>query len=194
MKLFQKTPADEAQNIRRKLAETRAGLTAAQTAEITARDAFRRAVAQGEAPAAAEAALAEAREEASRATAAEAELTAALEEAEARAAAAAREASLEGLRAQARDAAKDGEKAAAEAVKTLRQFVLAWGRIEAARELIDRCDRLARRKYDGADLGVVAALPGRYQLVPLATDDLPRAGTMVRTELEGIGFYLPPAE
>ena len=189
MKLFTKDPREEVSNISRRLEDVRRKLTAAQSREAAARDALRHVLKGGEDSSAAEAALAAVRDETARATALEAELSAALEEAEARAAAAAKEASLEELRSQARAAMADGEKAASEAVKLLRKFALAWGEVERAREVVDRCARMATKKHD-ADLGVSPALPGKYQLADLAIGEL-RGGTWVREDLEGMGYFFP---
>lgn len=189
MKLFTKDPKEEVSNVRRRLEDVRRKLTTAQNREADARDVLRNVLKGGEDSSGAEAALAAVRDETARATALEAELSAALEEAEARAAAASRDASLEELRATARKAMVEGEKNAAEAVKLLRKFALAWGEIERCREVVDRCGRLATKKH-GAALGVNPTLPGRYNLADLAIGEL-RGGTWVREDLEGMGYFLP---
>lgn len=189
MKLFGGEPADEVANVRRSLDATRQRLAVAQSRVADARTEHRRALAAGADPTSAEAALEAARADADLLVAREAELSAALEEAEGRAAEALKAADFEALVAQARAAKKEGERVAPEMVQALRSFVLAWGRVEAARETVDYCDRFARRHF-GKDLGVTAVLPDRYQLVPLAAGDL-TGGRFVREELPDIGFFVP---
>ena len=189
MKLFQTTPAEDAKNIRGKLAEARAALTAAENAEVPARDALRRAAAAGEPTDPAAKRLEEHRAAKERAAALVTELEHALRVAEEHLTAAEKDADLEALRATATAAMKDGEKAAAEGVKALRTLILAWGRIEAARETVDRCSRRATRRFE-AELGVNPTLPNKYQLVPLAVDGL-SGGRMCYEDLDGLGFYLP---